>query len=144
MRAKQGVRAKTDEERIARRRVTFNKYMKTPSGMDARRRSEDKRLAKIRGPQGKVHRRRIMLRFRYGITHADYEQLLTKQGGHCALCDRTPEMEYYGKLAVDHDHVADRVRGLLCMQHNQALGKLGDTVESIRKVLEYLERSDVT
>jgi hypothetical protein len=82
--------------------------------------------------------RRSRLKRRYGISLEDYEQLLTKQGGHCALCERTPEHERHGFLAVDHCHETGRVRGLLCEQHNLALGKMGDTESSIRKVLSYL------
>lgn len=56
------------------------------------------------------------LRRVYGITLAQYNQLLKKQGGGCAICGKTPEQE--GKsLAVDHVHIkggGGEVRGILC------------------------------
>ncbi len=53
-----------------------------------------------------------------GVTDADYERLLTAQGGHCALCPTKPKTR---RLHVDHDHATGRVRGLLCYRCNRAL-----------------------
>lgn len=75
---------------------------------------------------------------RYGLTLADYKDMLVKQGGHCVLCSRTPEQERYGRLNVDHCHETGRVRGLLCTPCNHALGMLGDNVAGLQKAVEYL------
>lgn len=73
----------------------------------------------------------------YGLTELDYQQLLDKQSGGCALCG---EPCATGKnLAVDHCHTTGRIRGLLCLVCNTALGKLGDTPERLRVVLNYVE-----
>jgi Recombination endonuclease VII len=63
------------------------------------------------------------LRRTFGITQADYEALLARQGGGCAICGRTP-----GKVAlhVDHDHETGDIRGLLCVGCNNALGQFHD------------------
>ncbi len=53
-----------------------------------------------------------------GVTDADYERLLTAQGGHCALCPTKPKSR---RLHVDHDHATGKVRGLLCYRCNRAL-----------------------
>jgi hypothetical protein len=80
---------------------------------------------------------------KYGITHADYEDLLAVQGGGCALCGIKPEELTKGKyrkhLHVDHDHDTGAVRGLLCPEHNLLLGRFGDSVDMFRKVVTYLE-----
>jgi hypothetical protein len=47
----------------------------------------------------------------YGITEDDYQRLLEHQGGVCAICGQVPRAK---RLAVDHDHVTGKVRGLLC------------------------------
>lgn len=61
---------------------------------------------------------------KYGITPTDYQRLLDKQGGVCAMCRKPPlEAEF---LAVDHDHESHVVRGLLHRTCNTALGLLGD------------------
>lgn len=67
------------------------------------------------------HRRQYQRRWRYGITQAEYDQRLAKQGGVCALCDGRPEDSVRGVLAVDHDHLTGAVRGLLCIRCNAAL-----------------------
>lgn len=75
---------------------------------------------------------------RYGITVEEYAEMLAGQGGHCAICPRTPEEN--GKLlSVDHDHETGEVRGLLCQPCNLALGHLEDHLYS---VLEYLSGGD--
>lgn len=51
----------------------------------------------------------------YGITGAEYDDLLRFQGGRCFICRRAPRTK---RLAVDHDHATGEVRGLLCA-HNE-------------------------
>ncbi|SRR5713101_426121 len=83
--------------------------------------------------------RRYRLKRRYGISPVDYDSLLLKQGGHCALCDRKPDQERYGYLHVDHCHDSNKIRGLLCEQHNLALGKMGDTEVALLRALDYIK-----
>ena len=54
----------------------------------------------------------------YGITAADYDELLKLQGGKCAICRRRPKSK---RLAVDHSHKTGEVRGLLCSRCNHDL-----------------------
>lgn len=57
----------------------------------------------------------------YGLTTADYDDLLVYQGGSCAICDRPPGKT---RLAVDHDHKTRYTRGLLCYQcNNKRVGR---------------------
>ena len=94
------------------------------------------------------HQRVTRLKRRYGISSEQYDELYMEQGGACALCGETKKV-----LSVDHDHnccpggdsrdsknpaCGKCVRGLLCVKCNTALGTLGDTVESLERVLEYL------
>jgi hypothetical protein len=53
----------------------------------------------------------------------------------CAICHRE------APLTLDHDHETGRFRGYICRDCNMGLGKLGDGLESIRRVLQYLERA---
>jgi len=86
------------------------------------------------------HYRRV-----FGITLQDVKQMLQKQDGKCALCSRELSVlqgRGFSTIAhVDHDHVTGKVRGILCGNCNTALGKLGDSIESIERVLSYLKRT---
>jgi len=42
---------------------------------------------------------------------------------------------------LDHEHGTTNFRGWLCKDCNVGLGKLGDTIEGLKKALEYLKRS---
>ncbi len=47
----------------------------------------------------------------YGLIPGEYEEMLARQNGRCAICTRLPGRR---RLAVDHDHNTGRVRALLC------------------------------
>jgi hypothetical protein len=87
--------------------------------------------------------RNYRLKAVYGITTSDYDKLLESQGNVCAICKR-PEVrkasnsEATCRLAVDHDHVSGKLRGLLCMKCNTALAQF-DTPEKIASLKRYLE-----
>ena len=85
----------------------------------------------------KDRHRNNRLQYAYGISLAEYDAMLEAQDGVCALCGKTPE-ENGHRLFVDHDHETGRIRGLLCRVCNASLGGLGDTLEAIERVLDYL------
>jgi hypothetical protein len=72
----------------------------------------------------------------YGISLEDYENLLKQQNFKCYFCEVTHSQEK--PLLVDHDHETGRVRGLLCLSHNQAIAKFGDTPAGAANLLQYL------
>ncbi len=88
--------------------------------------------------QHKDETRNIYFKWRgYGITSEDYINMLARQGGGCAICGQIAEQE--GKsLAVDHRHEDGIIRGLLCQNCNQALGKFKDSIVLLRKAATYL------
>jgi hypothetical protein len=82
------------------------------------------------------------LRYRYGISLDDYEALLTKQGGVCAICLRPETATRAGtllRLHVDHDHATRKVRGLLCNRCNRMLGVMGEDAARLRRAADYLD-----
>jgi len=76
------------------------------------------------------------LRARYGITLAEYNDLLVEQGGKCAICELAP---VDSKLNVDHCHATGEKRGLLCSQCNTAIGLLKEDLKLLSRAAEYLE-----
>lgn len=76
----------------------------------------------------------------YGITLDEYDGLFREQDGRCAIC-RTDRTSRWGTLCVDHDHKTGRIRGLLCTNCNQALGKFGDCGDRLKDAIRYLEKA---
>lgn len=74
----------------------------------------------------------------YGIDVADYERMLEEQGGACYICKQPPAKR---ALDIDHDHETGKVRGLLCSNHNRALGLLGDDIMLLLRSVEYLVKA---
>lgn len=78
------------------------------------------------------------LRKKYGISKAQYDEMLRKQSGTCAICKCH---QRYQALAVDHCHKTGQVRGLLCVQCNRGLGRFFDSPLRLRNAAEYIEGS---
>jgi Recombination endonuclease VII len=78
--------------------------------------------------------RNYHLRRRYGITAEHFDQMFAEQGGLCKICREAPAAH------VDHDHVTDRVRGLLCFNGNGALGQFRDRTDLMLRAVAYLRR----
>jgi hypothetical protein len=72
----------------------------------------------------------------HGLTLEQFQALLTKQNGVCAICGSDNEGK---RLAVDHDHATEKVRGLLCSPCNFMLGSARDQSSVLRNAANYLE-----
>lgn len=77
------------------------------------------------------------LRLRYGIGTDEYGALFAAQGGLCAIC--RAECPTGRKLAVDHNHKTGEVRGLLCANCNQGIGKFKENRELLLSAINYLK-----
>ena len=85
------------------------------------------------------------LRHQYHMSREQYEALLAKQNGGCAICGG--QNADHRKLAVDHDHnccpgekrsCGKCIRGLLCSRCNHCLGHAKDSVEILESAIQYL------
>lgn len=83
----------------------------------------------------RLRARNDRLKHLYKITVADYNAMVEKQGGGCAICYTVPPY----RLFVDHDPKTGRVRGLLCNRCNIALGYAFNNAELLRRMAEYLD-----
>jgi hypothetical protein len=77
-----------------------------------------------------------LLQHRYGITRDEVDRLLEAQNGLCAIC-RAAEPRH-----VDHCHDSARVRGLLCLNCNQGIGRFEDDIATLRRAIVYLLAHD--
>lgn len=92
------------------------------------------------GSQRERGRRHILKK--YDLTLEDYEALVERQKGRCAICrsdfpGRNGNPNY--SWPVDHDHVTGQTRGLLCRYCNTAIAMLGDDPRTLRAAARYIQ-----
>lgn len=79
-----------------------------------------------------VHHRHNLKR-RYGLTPPLLRRLTRQQQNRCLICLQPVPLQ------VDHCHQTQRIRGLLCMQCNLALGLFEDDLSRLHRAIRYLE-----
>ena len=90
------------------------------------------------GKDNPEKKREQKYKHRYGISLEEYDLMLRKQDGVCAICKCRCSSKKM--LSVDHDHASGLVRGLLCHNCNAAIGHLKDSVEMLESAIAYLNR----
>lgn len=114
------------------------KYRTSLKGKATRNRAQAGRRAKNPQPM------RDWRLKKYGLSQADYDRLLARQSGVCAICFRDPATGQHKKLRVDHDHQTKLVRGLLCHHCNVALGHFCDCIPILRNAILYLRAAGLS
>lgn len=104
--------------------------------------------ARYDDPKYKDYQRNSSLRETYGISLEEYRAMLDAQRGLCAICAlperrRHPRTSDPMMLAVDHDHVTNKVRQLLCSTCNIMIGHAQDDINILAKAIEYLSKWEV-
>lgn len=77
------------------------------------------------------------LKRQYGMTFEKYDEMLSAQNNVCAICGNN-ETENK-KFAIDHDHVTNKIRGLLCHKCNRGLGSFKDDIQILQNAVNYLK-----
>lgn len=75
--------------------------------------------------------------WRYGLTPEAYKELYETQKGKCAIPSCPNLIEH-----IDHDHITNKVRGLLCQKCNRGLGHFHDNPTLLREAASYLENQN--
>lgn len=75
------------------------------------------------------------LRARYGITESFVYDLAEKQNWKCGICQCEITR---GTWFIDHCHITNKVRGLLCLHCNTGLGSFKDNIASLTSAISYL------
>ena len=117
-----------------------------------------KRLSDIRKVWYRKHRKRILKSLRqsycpakhrilarktkYGLGELQFDILIKQQKNRCGICElKFSQRKKSSRPHVDHCHLTDKIRGLLCSKCNLALGLFGDQAKVLRKAAKYLEKS---
>lgn len=85
---------------------------------------------------------------KYGIDKIKYDDLLIKQNYVCEICSKSETVKdkrtnIIRKLAVDHDHVTGKVRGLLCGNCNKGLGNFQDEISLLENAVKYSKKYNI-
>lgn len=121
----------------AKNAATIKKYQEDPE-FRAKYRETQREYARAGGDRRKKVRK--------------YEKQLDAKGeilkafaesdGNCELCGK-PNVTGAGvqmALAIDHCHISNKFRGLLCNRHNMMLGYAQDNKELLRRAADYIGR----
>lgn len=74
----------------------------------------------------------------YNLSEVEFKALWEKQKGYCAICGVSLKGNKYH---IDHDHMTEKVRGILCTKCNRGIGLLKDSVELLSNAVRYLENA---
>ena len=107
-------------------------------------------------PYNRIVRYKSYLKNRYSITLEELVSMYESQGGGCSICNKGlphPADEYGDRWQsnIDHDHACcptdtscgKCIRGLLCRDCNLMLGHSKDNLDTLKKAVEYLERTQM-
>jgi len=120
-------------------------FHKRPESKDGRRKdcklcnamAKAKRWAELDEKERQRRNKKLRLKYQYGISPEEYDELVKNQDGKCYLCGI--EENYNGKpLYVDHCHTSGKIRKLLCQHCNSGLGMFRDNPELLEKAAEYV------
>lgn len=98
--------------------------------------AESERIRNAR-PHRKHQVRITRIVSRYGVSRAMAEHLA--RAPHCAACLR--QFNEQRERNVDHCHATDKIRGVLCVNCNGALGHVNDSPTRLRDLIAYINRS---
>jgi hypothetical protein len=80
-----------------------------------------------------------------GFTLEDFNVYWIACRGKCFICNKDMKLpnntqgQSLDVVAVDHNHINGKVRGLLCNSCNKAIGLFNDNIELMNKAIKYLK-----
>lgn len=87
------------------------------------------------------------LKQRYNLSEEQYNSMCLAQGCKCAVavCRKIDAVKKSGKmisLSVDHNHITNKIRGLLCRRCNSILGLANDNIDLLLSLVKYLKATN--
>lgn len=76
--------------------------------------------------------------YRYGITPEEIDDKIRQQKNLCKLCQKPLDLSRSKAVHIDHCHISDIVRGILCAPCNVALGYFQDSIPLLERTIEYI------
>lgn len=76
----------------------------------------------------------------FSITVAQYNDMLSRQGGVCAICG-SEDPGNKKTFCIDHHHETGQIRGLLCHHCNTGIGHFKEDPSILIRTIEYLKHA---
>lgn len=128
----QKFRLRHPELKIREREYTRIYLMDNPEHVSIwRKNNPDKRRAQEKRAQAN---QRWKL---YNITEEQYNNLLVFQNHTCAICKKDKNTKH--DWSIDHCHITNKVRGILCSKCNSMIGLAKDNITTLANAIEYLK-----
>jgi hypothetical protein len=80
------------------------------------------------------------LKMAYGITLAEFNEMLAAQDGVCAISGESFGVSLGERPNVDHCHLTGKIRGIIKHKYNRGIGLLGDCPIVLEKAACYLRK----
>ena len=76
---------------------------------------------------------------KYGITHTQKIEIWERQDKKCKICGES--IDAIEKAHLDHSHITNKIRGVLCIKCNTVLGLVNDDIHILKMAIEYLSEN---
>lgn len=106
----------------------------------AKSREQCRAKDKLRYPKRKGKLWLTSIKKNYGLTPARFWAIYESQFGKCAICKIAFSALQSRECHIDHDHSTGIVRGILCINCNNGLGRFLDNPKSLRRAATYLDK----
>ena len=90
----------------------------------------------------KIRSKKWSLKTKYGLSITEFDNLLLSQDNRCAICKEPLDLQNPKNVNIDHNHLTGKVRGILCLKCNVAIGLLRDNPEYVYNAYKYLKERD--
>ena len=87
-------------------------------------------------PELKLRSKWRHIKSKFKIDEEKWTNIFNKQGGKCAICSTSIDTSAH----LDHCHLTNNIRGLLCGHCNKGLGHFKDSADTLVLAAEYLKR----
>lgn len=77
---------------------------------------------------------------RYNLTEQEFLNLFETRNYKCDICGTSKDENKKG-LAVDHCHKTGKIRGLLCGNCNNGIGRFKDNIQILENAVKYLKEN---
>lgn len=75
------------------------------------------------------------VRREFGLSELELQEILKSQDYRCKICNELLGESYH----VDHCHLYNEVRSILCFHCNIGLGHFRDNIKNLRRAAQYIE-----